>query len=399
VRLKRGTRKAVAIDALVESMSWTDDGPVMTGDLSLREPPYVTRRGKKVPLNVGRGDRFIVQFSERGHGRWLPLWEMRVQTPQGGGEAVSSDIVEGVATFQLADDIVLLQESLDDWHFTTDKKHPRGWRTDEIVKYVAKRYGIRLGPMPRMKTRVKRLTRKNTSPLAIISLAFRKERTATGKRYFLGMRKGRLCAWPYRRSAWLYVFGPLIQSAVYGEVDRPSFATELIVRAASGKTKKKKVRVTVRSKGAVKRFGLIRQSYSPKHVDTPAEARRAGKRELVRRLKPRREISLSHPGIPQLGRGHAIMLDLRAEIGMRQILYVKGVVHRVTAGDYTIEPTLAFDDPFKDKNKEKAQADKCRKAREAGKPLPKGCPKTDTKDTAPRPVLADTRADEMELVS
>lgn len=393
VRLHRGSRRPIAVDALVEQLSWTDDGPVMTGDLTFREPPYVTKDGRKVPLNVGRGDRFKVFTSQRGRNRWSLLWEMRVQPPPGGGESVSSDIVEGAAIFQLANDLALLSESHDDWHFTTDKKHKKGWRGDQIVRYVCKRYGVPVGPLPRMKSRTKRLTRKNTSPLAIIALAFRKERTQTGKRYFLGLRKGKLTAWPYRRSAWLLVLGPLISQAVYGESDRADFATELVVRAGSGKTKKKKIHVKVRSRGAIKRFGLIRKNFTPKHVDTAAEARRAGKRELVKRLKPRREITLSHPGIPQLARGHAILLDLKTELGLRQILYVKSVSHRVSSGDYTMDPTLAFDDPFENKNKKESLEDRCRKAREQGKPLPEGCPKKKTPDAAPKPVLADTRAD------
>lgn len=371
VRLRRGRRPASNIDRFVEGFSWTDDGPVVTGTLQFRQPE---EGPKKDPIGVSRGDRIYLEYSPDGRGPWkdVPGGPFRVQDP-------SVTLPDGAVSVEFSNDLQRLSESKTSWRFVEDKAHPKGWRTDEIVKFAARRFGLRVAPLPRMKHRVRRLIRKSASPLEIIALAFRFERRDTGRRFFLGLRNGKLVAWPYRRSREVTVFGPLILQATYAERFRDDFATELNVRASGkGKAKKRKISVRVVSKAAQRRYGRVVRDYHPHDVKTEAEARKAGQRSLARRAKPRKELTLTHPGMIGIGRGDAVRLTLEPELGLKQVVFVRGVTHVVGPGEYTVEPTIAWDDPYVDKKAEREEEKKKKKRKRRGihdEPTPPPIPK------------------------
>jgi len=127
------------------------------------------------------------------------------------------------------------------------------------------------------------------------------------------------------------------------------------------------------------RYGVVHQSITLKGIDSLAEARKRGLAKLAQVMKPARTLSFTHPGVIGIRRGQALRLR-DWESGAWLVVWVQEVRHSVSAGDYSIEVTVQFTDPFKmtaaDKRAEKrfkaAQAKnrKAAAAKRKSKPKP-----------------------------
>jgi hypothetical protein len=205
----------------------------------------------------------------------------------------------------------------------------------------------------------------------VILVALRQEREASGRRYFMAW-DGRLNVTLLTRSRYLRELLPVLMSGTYTEYRREDFATVLDVRVTvkGGKRSRKKVRTRVVDRAAVKQYGRVVKSVSPKGVNSVVEARRWARASLQRRLTPKRELTITVPLLPMVRRGDALRVAY-PEQGLRQVVFVRSAAHEWSAGSGSTTLVVRFDDPYVDKRAAKTAKAKATKARQRGKAAPK----------------------------
>ena len=378
-------------DPWVESFNWqeADDG-YLAGQINLIDLKPMTLPSFTI------GDQFLCEYLTGG--KWQEAWRLRVQSP-GDGDTITRDLVTDGRAILLADDLLLLSRSTDDWKFTVGKAHPHGWHPHEVVRAVCRRYGVRIGALPRTRSRIRKMVHTNTSPLAMINLAMRFERTNRGSRFVMRFRNGKLYITPLVPDAVLLHLGPAITVGSQGLAQRQDYATTLTVRATTADTKGKdgkgrttkkhrKIVVGVTKAAFLRRYGHVHGVVNIKGVHSTAQARKLGLVELNKRMRATRTVSFTHPGIVGVRRGQAIRLRIPSA-GLTMIAFVSTVTHSVTAGDYTMDVTVQFSDPLAATKADKVAAAKvaaaARRARKGGSakratpPRPKGAAQRSSK--------------------
>ena len=383
VYLLRPKQPARPLTSLVTSLSWSDSAPVLTGDLQVQDPS-----SGKPTVDILAGDQIQLQGRSLSAGVWNEVWRMRVQ-------GTTTSLKAGTRAWTLADDLQNLADSVDDFRFARKKGHRRGWLASEVIRYVCRRYGIKVGALPRTTYRIKNLTKKAASPLDVITDAMKTERVHTGRRYVMRFRRGKLFITPLVREALVYEMGPTIIDATFTTAKDPRFATDLTVLGSSsthkGKDGKKhkvakphKITVRVTSPKSSRRFGVVHRSITLKGIDSRAEARSRGLHEITKSLKPVRTFTFTHPGILGVRRGQAMRLAF-PERGLAQVVWITELRHSVSGGDYSMEVTVMFDDPFKLTKADRVARDKAAKAAKHGRKSKA------TKKRRPKPRLAAVR--------
>jgi hypothetical protein len=335
-----GARREL-IDDVWTSLSWDDASALMTGDITLQRPEF----GEGVPLR--KGDQVMVEASVYGQG-FGELWRMRVNSPSRG--------IDGTQTFQLANDLDLLNRSQDDFKFAKNKAHPKGWLTGDAAKYVLDRYGVRYAPMPKTTHFIKKLTQTGVSPLSMLATIFRAERVNSGHRYVFRMDRGVAIIRPLRRTPYIMEVNAAIEDLTTSDSFRDEFATALTVRGTTGtskrdkklhrKVKSRKIAVSVQSNAAISQYGYVHRFYHANDIDSEADARKVGLRRIAQMVRPNFEVTMTLEGIPRLRRGDAMFVN-EPDVGLHKTVWVKEVRHTVNSGEYTMDLTLMFDDPFK----------------------------------------------------
>lgn len=376
------------LDPLIESISWDDKDAVLTGEITFRDPGYT-----RVP-DIGEGDEFVLTCIDGGaHGETGVVWRMRCTEPFRAFKG-------GVRTLQLANALYWLSRSVDDFRYVRGKLHKNGWTADQILKDIAVRYGIPTGTIVGASHRIKNLTMLNASPLDVIGAAYTREKRYTANLYLISCRFGRLNVTPLRRSRRLLELGPTLIDAGFRKVMQDEFATALTVRATgkldkgkdkqgNPRTEARKIVVKVRSPGAIKRYGYVHNVYDATDADSEAEARTAGLRRLVEVAKTEKQLTLAHPGIPDIQRGDAIKAKL-ADAALNQVIYITDVRHTLTAGDYRMDLEVTFKDPWVDAEEERAEQKRQDAAARRGRTRRS---ETTKKKQPPKPSTQDKRSD------
>ena len=381
VTVLRGRKLApVRLDELVENISWEDASAIMTGSISFRRPAYMRKLLQQFPVSVGH--QIKLEYAAGPNAAFRELWRMRVSQP-------SREVRDGTVGFELANDLTLLQGSEDDFRYVKGKTHKRGWLGHQIIADVARKSGLKIRRLPRMKHRITKMVKLNANPLDVIVAVLQKEKVATGRRFAIYFERGKLEIKPLRRSDYLLIMGNSIINLAVAQQMKENFATAVTVRTHAAdekgrdeknhKTNKgRKIVVRVRNKLAVARYGYIHRVVFAQDVTTRAQARAQGRRWLARLASPKKEATLSHPAIPWLRRLQAIRLDLPEE-GLKQIVYVAAVRYEVAGGTFNMELTLTFDDPYVDTKALKVTEDLVETAKKRQRKKP-------SKQTKKRPV-------------
>lgn len=332
--------RAVTIDSAVESIRWSDDGTALTGDLSLRRPN--PRDAGSLPVRLG----YQVRLRVRWKARWYVLWTMRAGSPQ-------TNLEDGTVTIEVADDLDRLRRNKRNWYFRKTKRRRRGYRADEVARIAARKEGVRLGRLARGTVRFE-LTKKNASALDAIKAAYAKERTASGRRFIVRLRNGRLDVVPYRRNPILYVLKEQIATALLTEEAKARPITLIRARARLGKGKgAKKLRLAYSRKPIVRQFGLLSRDRDYGQVSSRAALRRAVIRDYAKEIRIRNTAEISFPGIPFIERGDGMRWIVdepgwkgKAEHSLnRSFVYVKTISHEVSE-TYTTTAEIVQEDPF-----------------------------------------------------
>lgn len=361
--IKERKRRSVRIDPMVTGITW-DDSIIQKVSITLTNP-------NDAALNIIEGHKVSIFYTAgQSKGRaWRKLFTLRI-------ESVSTSAANRSMTIEAIDELGWLKRSKDDFSYRKGEgkskdKRPDGWYAHQIARDVAKRYGIQVGSLAKGRHRIKDITEKKASPLSIIEKAYQKEREETGFKYVIRMRYGKLYVTRLRRSRELLVYGGQALDAQITRSIAEKVATELTVRGkVDGKKETVRVRATKKIRG---RYGYIHDYWTlDDDVESIKALRKRARREMAERQEPKREVSLTVPGTPELQRGDAIRVALKPS-GLVDLVYVTGASHSVSSGDYTTDLTLSFDEFYVDEEGEKIREKRCKKAKEKGRKRPKFC--------------------------
>lgn len=331
----------------VETISWDDSSAVLSGSITFHDPAWGER------LGIREGHKVRAEFSTDGGHSFTPCWTMRMTQP-------NSDLLARTHSLSLVSDMNRLAQSNDDFTFKKGKKgwHPGGWRVDEVIKFICKKYKIPVEHCPILNTKITNWHVQDQIPLNVIHTALARHRNHTGI-WFVPRIDWRERLWivSWQRPRELYLVGPQLLAATGSSQLDERFATALTVRTGfkvkehrdkKGKRKPhwQKLAVDVNSQAGIKLYGFIhRNLYSP-DATSNADARKEGKLFLHEIAKPTRNYTVSIPGLAFVKRLDAFKLVLPAD-GISKIVYVAEAHHTVDASSgYTTELVLDWEDPF-----------------------------------------------------
>jgi hypothetical protein len=404
------------IDGVIESLTWEDAEEILKGTATIRRPEDMSVED----FPVKQGNLVACQWAASPNDQYRELWRMRLDEP---AYSYREDTVE----MQLADEMTRLSRSDDDFVYKKSKKRPKGWRASEIVRDICRRYEVKVGYLAPTLGYVTNLVMTDASPLDAIRKAYKIEAAAgsdtgdtsgtdpagsdvpatgdaKGKgakdkdatttppepatadeepsdtgletpnlgelgKYVITFESGALTIKPLVRSAELLKIGDALIDAALSEKTKPDFATAYTVTGTfkDGTRKRKKQTVKVQSTRLRNQYGYIHRKIEVQEAKTLRAARLEGEDLLEENAEPDQELTLTHPGIPTLRRGHAIDISL-PENNLRQIVYLADVRHSMSAGTYDMEMTAIFEDPYVDEEAKKAEEKRKAAARENGRP-------------------------------
>lgn len=327
------------LDRATTYISWDDSAPVLSGSLTLlRSNPLVAR---SVPVQVGNMVRLMVRW----HSKWHRLWQMRVNVEP------SVNLKAGELSVGLTDDLEALQRDEQEWEFKKDGQHPQGWLMHEVIIYVAKRCGVKLGQIARGEKPLDSIKFRG-SGLEAIRRATKAEGEDTYRVYVIRFRQARLTVLPVQRHEIAYqVSRGLIDGTLEArtKTERPP----TVVRA-TGQVDGDKLTVRIGHPEIIRRLGRSTLEKDFGKLDSAEDLKDKARRELARQLRITRTADLTIPGNPFIGRGDAIHW-LNHEPGWhgaskhsrdRQWCFASAVSHTVSPGDFTTVLSLRQRDPF-----------------------------------------------------
>lgn len=355
----------INLDSMMTNLTW-EDALIQKANISLTNPHE--------KLDLLEGHKITVFYSLNGK-KWFKLWTLRINS-------ITANSLSKTYEIEASDEMDWLKKSKDDFAYRkgegkSSEKRVHGWTADQITRDICKRYGVKIGKLVKGTKRINKLIEKNTDPLSVIEKAYEAERKETGFKYVIAMRQGRLSVTRLRRSRELLIYGGTALDATVTRRLKAKMATELTV---TGKVKDDegdstdKKEITVRANPKVRRrYGYIHSTYSSDEpVESVKELRKEAKQELIDLMEPEREVTLTVPGYPGLRRGDAVKVALQDE-HLVELMYVTGASHTVSAGDYTTDLTLSFDEFYIDKEGEATREKICKKAKDNGRKAPWFC--------------------------
>lgn len=326
------------LDGIIEGADWVDDSqtPVLTGTVTLRKPdaPQQSR------LRVDDGHQ--IRCEVLWQGTWREVWTMRVWQPD-------LTLPDRAWTFQVYDDLYLLQQTRTDLDYKRTKSgpHANGWRADEVVTDLAQRFRFKVGSLVKGSFRIRNLAlADNVSIYSAIKSAYQHEADHSGRSFLIRWRNGALHVTTVDDESVPYVFAHQMTNISLRRERKESFATALTMHGKSGSGKKKsKMKVTVVNEAAVKQFGYIHKLKTSTNADNTDELRRQGKRLLAARCYRPRVVSFDHPGVAFLRSGDALQVSVPDEglVGREGICFARTVSHSLSAGNYTMTVEAAFE--------------------------------------------------------
>lgn len=360
------------LEGLVERAEWKDSSdagslnswPTLTGALTLRQPgPSATPIPEIGPNN-------IVDCYYNGE----RLWRMRVTKQDYSAR-------DGSVNLELQDEMRQLAMSSAHFRYVKGGGHPYGWRPDEIAKVVCDRFHIRYGSFFTVKYDGKpiRLTKleQTNSPLGIIRAAYAEAQKRTAIRYVMRWDsiRNELNIEPMQASTEHFLFTEdQITDATVEVQSRGDFATALLgvwykpkpkgwkpPKGAKGSAKKwkpKKETILIAGSGDYKTShgvvtipdGVIEKyGYIEKRTEFSAASRKEARDRIIHslatRLRPRKTLTFTTPGVTDIKRGDYIKVTLPKQGFDRKQLWVQDVTHSLDT-QYTMEVVARFDDPF-----------------------------------------------------
>lgn len=337
------------------SVRWDDVGMELTGSMALVIEPR--------EAGIAEGAKIRAEWSPSEDAPFQRLFTLKLGTAARGIAGATWDS-------ELSSTLTLVRRSRMNFSYRRDRSHPRGWTCDQIARDVCRRAGIPVGKLAAGTHRIRNLTQRNADPLDVLIKAYRMERVANGRRYFISW-DGRINITALKRSTYLLDVLPMVLDGTYTQERKPEFATVLNVRATvrRGKRTRRQIRVQVRDAAGVARDGVIVRTVHPPNIDDEAEARAWARRSLASRLTLKRTLEVQLPLMPRVKRGDALRVRWPVE-GLDQVVFVQSASHEWTPGAGTTTIQLRFDDPFADPRAAKDAVAKAAVARRRARKVP-----------------------------
>lgn len=347
----------------IEAISWSDEGPVTTGSLTLRRPD--PRDSESLGILAGSRARLMVSWEDK----LIRLWEMRIL------DVPEVDLISGVVTVSLEDALAPLGRNARDWEFRDDKGHPNGWKAHQVAKEAAKREGIKVGRLAEGSEGIRSLVRRRVPALEIIRLAYEREKAKTGRSYVIRLsNSGELEVVEYGRNRVVFeTRGIEIAASARGSrKPRPITVIHATGRVKGANGKNGKVEATISRDKLVKRFGFAMKRIDYGRVQSRKDLREKGKRDLAREVEPTRTATITIPGVPFIRRGDVFRWHT-SERGWsgeseksrdRSFTFVRAASHSVSGASYETTLDLTQRDPYVADRRRADQAARRQKRRE-----------------------------------
>lgn len=333
----RGT-KSVALDPFVESFEWNDEETALSGNVQLRR----AEPGKRKSLPVKRGH--LIRCRVRWRGGWYELWAMRCGSPQ-----TTVDPSGVTMSVDLKDDLARVRNGKRRYIRRKTKRKRHGYFGHAVIREFARKEGVRIGALVRCSKRMSKVD-VTGSFLDLVTEVYEHEADATGRKYVIRMRDGKLEVVNYKRNRMLYRLAEQIRGGDITEepkVENP--ITVLVGKARIGKgADAKKIRHTEYRRSMVERFGYTKRERDYGRVESAGELRRKMKRDLAKQYKVDTTITVEHQGIPFIRRGDGAQVVVPSEGFERanSFVYCTGARHQVQRGSFTSSFDFTRDDPF-----------------------------------------------------
>jgi hypothetical protein len=361
IRPEKRDRQGLRLAQALTYLSWTSDGPVLTGSITLKRP--AGDRPHSVPVKRGHLIRLLVRW----HQQWYRLWDMRVN-----GEP-DVDRTSGDINCELADDLDALKRNRRDWSFRKTKQRKKGWHPQEIAVNVCRREGVKMGRIAEVNSVwIDKLEQDNTSGLDIIKKAYKQASDETGKRYVMQFKRGRFEVIPLQRSKIAYI----IKNMATGESTSgtPRHERPHTVIEGTAKVGDEKVTETLARPAIVRRFGrsVLEKDYG--EIGSRDHLRELMERDLAAEIRVKLTATLTLPMIPFLERGSTVrwMTNEPGWFGPsensrdRSWAFVRTASHSLDPSSQTTTVTLEQFDPYlaDQRRRDKDARDKKRRERE-----------------------------------
>ena len=376
-------RRADGTISLLENVigsTWDDHDAILTGNIQIQEPKVRTSHRY---ARVAQGDQVACQVDVHDGQGFKQIWSMRTKS-------AALAYADGTRTFDLANDLSLLQQSEGVFHYTgtagklTAASHPAkkgGWYGRDIIlsicddfkvpvgaiydAYPDQKFGnfFKFGPM---------------SPLEAIKHVLTAEWNRFKRRLTARWIDGALYITPLRRSPHLRALGPTLIDAAFKSELRPEFASAIrlngipallpgwanaspggkgsggiivgkgaaVVPGGTVNGKHQQTYVDRQSDESVRQFGWVRKIFYSPDARSVDDLNREADDYLAAIAKPKKTLQLTLPGIPYIYRGDAITLGLGDSTLRNQIVWVTAVTSTLTPQQYLQTITVVFDDPF-----------------------------------------------------
>lgn len=325
------------IDPWVETVDWVRSGPSRTGELNFRRP-----LGAHPTAMIASGDIVVCDWDQFGtNGPWRSYWRMKISTPQ-------HEIEEGIVTLALASSLASLSKSKVAWKFRKDKTHPHGWTAQQITVAVCRRFHVPLWKVPTASYLNERMVLKSESPIDVITRAWGLERKHTGRRYDVDTSAGGVQVTEFAEPRFLLVLGADLLDATVNQSLR-HIASSVVATAThkvDGHKQATKLRVKVTDAKRLARYGyVVKTLAAPAGIKSKADLRDWAKQQLAVLFRNQQSVTFTAPGIPLVDRGTPLRLYL-PEADLNELVFVKGCEHDLSAGSYTMDLTVGFNDPW-----------------------------------------------------
>jgi hypothetical protein len=342
----RKQRPTVSLDQLVDQIGWERNGAApRTGTLEFYRP-----LGYDEADTIQQADQIEIDVSLTGpKGPWYQFLRLGVSNPQ-------ESVVAGVTDLTLETiNIASLTQSKAKWLFSPDKQHPGGWTAPEITVYACNRFNAPIGKIAPSTAKLSAI-KDNASAYDVIIKAWQQERVLTGRRYVIDDDRGNLEVTEVSKPRYMLPLGPALMEAVKSSFTGSYYANAVVVEGHAKNTGKtsagnarrgsSSVQMTVVNHLGIKRFGYVQKVITaPSNINTSAGLYDYGLKYLARYATPHPSIEVTHPGIPWVDVGDALLLTI-PEIKFNQMVYVQSVTHAVSAGTYSMDIVCGYNDPW-----------------------------------------------------
>lgn len=332
VTLLRAGMAPLDISGPTDTLEWSDEGTRLGGSIDVRHPD-----GKHIW--IARGHR--VRCETLWQGKRYQLWTMRCSPAQETTSETDSSAVE------LMDEMDALDRDRLHWHFLRTKARREGWTCDEIAIAVARRLGMKLGPL--LKGKLKQHFSLTGTGLEAITKAYQAENKANGVRYVMRMSNGAFEVVEYKRNPLLYVLQEQITTALTSDTGQAHPVTVVQGFGYIGEgSKRRQLSYTAMQKEMVRQLGYVPAQKHYGRVNSQADLEARTKRALASNLLAYKTAEITHPGIPFVRRGEGVevLLPNQGFSGANAFAYCSSVRNTVSGGEYNSEFNVSTLDPF-----------------------------------------------------